>query len=184
MDTWTILKVFEWTKAHFEQKGLDSPRLDAELILAHVLKLQRVMLYARFDQPLAMEELAQIRALVARRARKEPMAYLLGTKEIWSLPLEVTPATLIPRPDTETLIEVSLKLLKDTPAPIIADVGTGSGAIALALAKELPAATVYAWRSRPRPGRWPNGTPPATSCTTCGSWPVTCSRAYRCRSKA
>lgn len=144
METWTILKVLEWTKGHFEQKGLESPRLDAELILAHVLKVQRVMLYARFDQPLSTEELAQIRALVARRARREPMAYLLGTKEIWSLPLEVTPATLIPRPDTETLIEISLKLLRGVEAPIIADVGTGSGAIALALAKELPAATVYA----------------------------------------
>lgn len=144
MEPWTILKVLDWTRGHFEQKGLESPRLDAELILAHVLKIQRVMLYARFDQPLAADELTQIRGLVARRARHEPTAYLLGSKEFWSLPLAVTSATLIPRPDTETLVEVALGLIREDAAPIIADVGTGSGAIALALAKERPTATVYA----------------------------------------
>ncbi|MCK6549142.1 peptide chain release factor N(5)-glutamine methyltransferase [Myxococcota bacterium] len=142
--TWTILGVLEWTKGHFEAKKLDTPRLDAELILGHVLGLQRVMLYARFDQPLGAEELAKIRSMVARRARGEPMAYIVGEREFYGLALEVTPAVLIPRPDTETLVDVALKLLADRARPVLADVGTGSGAIALALAHEKKDARVYA----------------------------------------
>jgi release factor glutamine methyltransferase len=144
LDTWTILKVLDWTRGHFEAKGLESPRLDAELILAEVLKIQRVMLYARFDQPLGGDELAKIRGLVARRAKREPLAYLLGKKEFWSLDFEVTPATLIPRPDTETLVEVALRRLKGRAAPRVADVGTGSGCVAIAIAKELADAQVSA----------------------------------------
>ena len=109
-DRWTILEVLDWTRKHFEQRGLESPRLEAELILAHVLGIQRVMLYARFDQPLGTPELDRIRPLVARRAKREPMAYLMGTREFYSLDFEVTPAVLIPRPDTETLIAVTTRL--------------------------------------------------------------------------
>jgi release factor glutamine methyltransferase len=142
--TWTILSVLDWTRGHFESKGIEPPRLDAEVILAHALGLQRVMLYAKFDQPLGAEELAKIRGLVARRARGEPIAYLTGEKEIWSMSLEVTPDVLIPRPDTETLIELCIERLKSAEAPRILDVGTGTGCIALALAKELPRAKVTA----------------------------------------
>lgn len=146
---WTILSVLDWTRTHFESKGLGSPRLDAELILAKVLGLQRVMLYARFDQPLRPEELAQIRALVARRSRREPMAYLLEERELYGLPFEVTPEVLIPRPDTELLIDVALELLRGVEAPSIADVGTGSGCVAIVLAKELPTARVEASDTSP-----------------------------------
>src|SRR5262245_55389974 len=106
--------------------------------------MQRVMLYAKFDQPLSQDELAGIRALVARRARGEPVAYVTGEKEIWSMTFEVTPDTLIPRPDTETLIELCVARMKEVDAPVIADVGTGTGCIALALAKELSSARVSA----------------------------------------
>lgn len=142
--SWTILSVLDWTRTHFEAKQLSSPRLDAELILGHALGLQRVMLYAHFDRPLGQEELGKIRALVARRARGEPMAHLLGEKELWSMSFEVSADVLIPRPDTETLIELCVARLKNVEAPVLADVGTGSGCIALALAKELPRAQMYA----------------------------------------
>lgn len=141
---WTILGVLDWTKSHFESKKLDTPRLDAELILGHVLGLQRVMLYARFDQPLGGEELTKIRGMVARRARGEPMAYIVGEREFYGVELEVTPAVLIPRPDTETVVDVTLGLLEGHEHPVIADVGTGSGAIALALAKTKSDVKVYA----------------------------------------
>src|SRR5687768_3001529 len=109
--TWTILAVLDWTRGHFEGRGIETARLDAEVILAHVLGIQRVMLYARFDQPLAAEELARIRELVARRARGEPVAHLLGEREFYSMAFEVTAAVLIPRPDTETLVDVAIAAL-------------------------------------------------------------------------
>lgn len=139
---WTILSVLDWTRGHFESLGLETPRLDAEVILAHALGTSRVMLYARFDQPLQPEELAKIRSLVARRARREPIAYLTQEREIYSMAFEVSPAVLIPRPDTETLIEACLAGLTGVEAPRIVDVGTGSGCIALVLAKNLPSADV------------------------------------------
>jgi release factor glutamine methyltransferase len=142
--TWTILAVLDWTRGHFEAKGIDSPRLDAEVLIAHALKLPRVMLYARFDQPLSPEERAKIRELVARRARGEPIAYIMGTKEIYSLELEVTSDVLIPRPDTETLIEIAIARARALPAPSIADVGTGSGCIAVAVARNVEKARVWA----------------------------------------
>jgi release factor glutamine methyltransferase len=142
--TWTILKVLEWTTAHFRDKGLLSPRLDAEVLIAHVLDRPRIELYTRFDQPLSADELVKIRNLVARRAKHEPVAHLVGEREFWSLAFEVTPDVLIPRPETETLVEAALEILKQHSAPVIVDVGTGSGCIAIALAHALPSATVWA----------------------------------------
>ncbi|MEE2904614.1 MAG: peptide chain release factor N(5)-glutamine methyltransferase [Myxococcota bacterium] len=144
-ETWTILRVLDWTRGFFESKGIESARLDAELIISHVLNVQRVMLYAHFDRPLDPSELAHIRELVKRRSKHEPVAYLLGSKEFWSLDFEVNKNVLIPRPDTEVLIEVCLDLLKDSEAPRLADVGTGSGCIAVALAHELKNSTVDAF---------------------------------------
>lgn len=139
---WSILEILEWTRGHFDSKGLPGARLDAEVLLAHVLGLKRVMLYAKFDQPLEGTELDQMRNLVARRARGEPVAYLIGRREFWSLDLEVSPDTLVPRPDTETLVEVALDHQRE--AKVVVDVGTGSGAVAMALATELKGAHVYA----------------------------------------
>ncbi len=149
MKTWKILEVLDWTKGHFESKGLDSPRLDAEVLIAYALSLPRVMLYAKFDQPLVDDELARIRELVARRARGEPVAYLVGEREFWSKTFAVSPEVLIPRPDSETLVELGRAAMKGRTAPIVVDVGTGSGCLAVALAGELPEARVYALELSP-----------------------------------
>lgn len=143
-ERWTILRTLQWVQGYFEEKGLPTARLDAEVIIAHVLKTERVMLYARFDQPLQPPELAEIKALVARRARREPIAHLVGQKEFWSLDLVVNGDCLIPRPDSETVIEVALERTQDIEVRRIVDVGTGSGCLALALATELKDAHVFA----------------------------------------
>jgi release factor glutamine methyltransferase len=145
--SWTILEVLQWTTARFQERGLSSPRLDAELLAAHAFGLTRVHLYTQFDRPLLPPELAAFRDLVKRRQAGEPVAYLTGRKEFWSLDLAVDARVLIPRPDTETAVEEALARLKERSTespPRIADVGTGSGAIALALAKSRPEATVVA----------------------------------------
>lgn len=139
---WSILEILDWTRGHFEKHSVPGPRLDAEVLLAHVLGLKRVMLYAKFDQPLEPSELEAMRNLVARRARGEPVAYLVGRQEFWSLDLEVSADTLVPRADTETLVEVALDAKPD--AKVIVEVGTGTGAVALALATQLKTAQVYA----------------------------------------
>jgi len=144
--TWTILELLRWTKEHFEAKGIDTPRLDAELLLAHALGCDRLRLYVEFEKPVTPEERGAFRALVRRRAEERvPVAYLTGVREFWSLPLAVTPDVLIPRPDTETLIEAVLARLPGRDAELsVLDLGTGSGAIALALARELPQARLTA----------------------------------------
>ena len=140
--TWTILGVLNWTAERFARAGFASPRLDAELILGHALELERIQLYAQHDKPLAATELERIRALVRRRLAREPVAYLTGVREFWSLELAVSPAVLVPRPETELLVEVALRLARELDARMIVDVGTGSGAVALALARELPGVSV------------------------------------------
>src|SRR5690606_38397805 len=121
----------------------DSPRLDAELLLAHALGKPREHLYAWPDAILDSAVLARFEALLARRLAGEPVAYLRGRREFWNLQLAVSPAVLIPRPDTELLVELALDLLPATRQKV-ADLGTGSGAIALALASERPAWRVIA----------------------------------------
>ncbi len=120
----------------------ENPRLDAELLLANVLNSDRSKLYAHSDSQVAENTRAEFMALIERRAAGEPLAYLTGEKEFWSLSLQVTPATLIPRPETELLVALALE--RAAPDARIADLGTGSGAIAIALAKELPRATLVA----------------------------------------
>jgi len=121
-----------------------SPALDAEVLLAHVLAMDRGRLRARDAQPCPPAALARFRELVARRALGEPVAYLTGSKGFRDLELEVGPGVLIPRPETELLVELALRLCAGLDAPAVLDVGTGSGAIALALARECPGATVVA----------------------------------------
>jgi release factor glutamine methyltransferase len=141
---WAVLDVLRWTTAHFEKHGLASARLDAELLAAHAFAMSRIELYAHFDRPLGASELARYRDLVSRRLADEPVAYLLGHKEFWSLDLLVDPRVLIPRPDSETLVEEALDRVAAGASQRIADVGTGSGALALALAKERPEAQIFA----------------------------------------
>lgn len=118
--------------------GVETPRLDAELLLGHLLGKDRAWLRAWPERMLTADEQAAFESLVARRAAGEPVAYLTGRRGFWSLELKVTPATLIPRPDTETLVEWALALIPPDAAWPIADLGTGSGAIALALGRERP----------------------------------------------
>lgn len=108
---WTVLKLLTTTTEFFKKKGIPSARLDAELLMAETLRCSRVQLYTRFDQPLTPEELATVRGLVTRRGAREPVAYLLGRKEFWSLDFVVGPGVLVPRPDTEILVEEAIKLL-------------------------------------------------------------------------
>jgi release factor glutamine methyltransferase len=144
--TWTILELLRWTTEHFAKQGIASARLDAECLLAHALGVERLRLYVEFDKPLAAAERAGFRELVRRRAEQRvPVAQLVGRKEFWSLPLAVTPDVLVPRPETETLVEAALALAPERDAELcVLDVGTGSGAVALALAHERPRARVTA----------------------------------------
>lgn len=145
MSTWTTLSVLDWTSKRFTDAGIGGARLEAQLLLAQVLQCTRIQLYTAFDKPLGEDELAAYRALIKRRLAGEPVAYLLGEHEFWGLPLFVDPSVLVPRPDTETVIEVAKALLPEPARPRrVLDLCTGSGAIALALAKELPGATVIA----------------------------------------
>lgn len=135
-ESWTLLKLLRWISGYFTEKGIGSPRLDAELLLAHQLGLDRVGLYLNYDRPLTAAELERIRPLVRRRGQREPLQYLLGSTEFWSLQLLVTPAVLVPRADTEVLVEEALK--RCAANGVMLDVGTGSGAILISLLKELP----------------------------------------------
>ena len=144
--TWTILEVLRWTIGRFERLGIETARLDAELLAARAFARSRVELYTHFDQPLAEAELAGYRALVQRRLAGEPVAYILGRKEFWGIELSVDARVLIPRPDTETLVEQALEglaSLGSAPARV-SDIGTGSGALAIALKKERPGDEVFA----------------------------------------
>ena len=171
--SWTILAILRWTTDYFRSKGVSEARASAEILLAHTLSVSRLDLYLRYDQPLNPEELARFKALMVRRREGEPVAYLTGHREFWSLDIQVTPAVLIPRPETETLVAAALEVAESVgaglkPAPTIKEevsfydiaqkedppktenrkpktpsllgleVGVGSGAVVIALAKELP----------------------------------------------
>jgi release factor glutamine methyltransferase len=144
--TWTILELLRWTTEHFASRGIESARLDAECLLAHVLSVDRLRLYVDFEAPVGARDRAAYRELVRRRAdERVPVAQLVGEKEFWSLPLKVTRDVLAPRPETETLVTAALDLLPDRSAPaLVLDVGTGSGAVALAIAVERPRAQLVA----------------------------------------
>jgi len=141
---WTVGRLLTWTATWLTERGSDTPRLDAEVLLAHVRSCQRILLYTAFDQVVPEAERARFRELVRRRGAGEPVAYLVGSREFFSLPLEVSSAVLVPRPETEGLVVRVLDLCRSAEAPRIVDVGTGSGAVAIALAKNLPRAQVTA----------------------------------------
>jgi release factor glutamine methyltransferase len=142
---WTIIKLLKWTTSYFESRDIDGPRIEAEILLAHALQLQRIDLYLQYDQPLSTNELSQFKDFIRRRINREPVAYIVGSKEFWSMDFMVTKDVLIPRPETEFLVETALNLLPQdsasnptlTPKRIL-ELGTGSGAVVLALASMRP----------------------------------------------
>ena len=149
MKAWTIGELLKVSADYLKQKGIDSPRLSAEILLAHQLHLTRVKLYLQYDQPLSEQEVEGYRALIRRRLSREPIQYITGTQEFWSMEFIVNPSVLIPRPETEVLVEQAVSLLKENPnlgeeGVNLLDLATGCGALAVALACEFVKALIYA----------------------------------------
>ncbi len=136
---WRLLDLIREAARYLSGKGVASPRLDAEVLMAHVLGCRRIDLYLRHDQPLSAEEVDRFRVVLRRRSRREPVAYITGSREFCSFSFRVTPAVLIPRPETELLVEVALAFINEEargggrPMRVL-EIGTGSGAVALTLA--------------------------------------------------
>lgn len=167
-EDWNTLKLIRWTAEYFRKKGIPNPRLDAELLLARVLKCPRIDLYTQYEKRVPEKNRIQFRSYVERRAKREPLQYILGETEFWGLKIKVTPDVLIPRPETELLVEEALRIVGAGPracpdgpdtriqgqtrqgqpqrvAPTkILEIGTGSGCIAIALAKNIPGAKIIA----------------------------------------
>ena len=141
---WTVGRILEWTAQHLKKSGSDTPRLDAELLLAKARGCPRIQLYVQFNEVVPDAQRAVMRDLVRRRAQSEPVAHLVGHREFFSLDFAVSPDVLIPRPDTETLVLDLITHARRLPAPAILDVATGSGCIAIAAAVQVPAARVTA----------------------------------------
>ncbi len=144
---WTTQKLLQWMTRFFEQKNIDSPRLSAEMLLAHILGTERLKLYMDPHRPASELERATLRELVERAARHEPVEYLVGQCPFFAMMLNVSQDVLIPRPSTETLVEHVIQHNRRTPGfnrPAIADIGTGSGAVAVVLAKQIPGAHIIA----------------------------------------
>jgi len=139
-DEWTVRRIIDWTTAHLKKHGSETPRLDTEILLAQARGCRRIDLYTRIDDVLSERERTAMRDLVRRRAQSEPVAYLVGHREFFGLDFHVTPAVLIPRPDTETLVLELLDAAKPLASPRILDFGTGSGCIAIAAAVNLRSA--------------------------------------------
>ena len=146
-EPWTVRRLLEWTSGFFTRKEIDSPRLSSELLLAHVLNVPRIKLYTDYENPISDKQLTSFRELVRRAGEHEPIAYLTGRAWFFNLEFEVTSKVLIPRPDTETLVENVLQLARNTAgfeAPRVLDLCTGSGCIAAAIAHHLKNAIVVA----------------------------------------
>jgi len=166
MQTWTIQKLLNWIKEYLTDKGVDSPRLSAELLLSHVLRMKRIELYTQFDKLVAKEQLDRLHELVKRAGQNEPVAYLIGKTEFYSLQLNITPDCMIPRPETELLVERAIEFLRARPvrnstmgktmqkgrvsngarkgAQFVCDLCTGCGCIAVAIARNFPDVRIIA----------------------------------------
>jgi release factor glutamine methyltransferase len=145
MSDWTIQKLLTWITDYLTQRNVDAPRLSAELLLSHVLGLKRIELYTQYNQPVAQEQLDQLRGLVKRAGQHEPVAYLVGRTEFYSMEFDVTPDCLIPRPETELLVQRAIEFLRKRTGPqLVCDLCTGCGIIAVAIARNVPDAKVMA----------------------------------------
>jgi release factor glutamine methyltransferase len=147
-ESWTIGRLLTWTTDYLKRHGAESARLDTEVLLAQARGCERIQLYTAFDEPVSNEVRTAFRGFVQRRAAGEPVAYIVGRREFYSLAFHVEPGVLIPRPETEFVVVEALDRLRergpDASPATIADVGTGSGAIAVALAKHAPACRILA----------------------------------------
>ncbi|MBN2062572.1 MAG: peptide chain release factor N(5)-glutamine methyltransferase [Deltaproteobacteria bacterium] len=146
---WNIKNILEVTSEYLKKKAINNPRLSAELLLAHLLKKSRVALYLSFDQPLNEAEINEYRSLVMRCVAREPIQYITGKQEFWSMEFDVDKRVLIPRPESELLVEQVIALCGKTgsfeeQSPRILDMGTGSGAIAISIAQEIKNARIWA----------------------------------------
>lgn len=149
-ERWPIGRLLTWTTDFLKRRGSESARLDAEVLLAHVLGRERVQLYTHFDEEIEPTSRAAFRELVRRRAEGSPVAYLVGRKEFYSLPLKVSPAVLIPRPDSEFVVVEYLAAFKERGRTVAVDVGTGSGCLALACAQQHKISRFYATDMSPQ----------------------------------
>ena len=151
--TWTVRRILEWTTGFFTRKNVDPPRLSAELLLSHVLAVPRIKLYTDYERPLSEKELGTYRELVRRATEQEPIAYLTGKAHFFNLEFEVSRDVLIPRPDTETLVENVLQFVRHQAgfeSPRVLDLCTGSGCIAAAIAYHVKSSVVTATEISPK----------------------------------
>jgi release factor glutamine methyltransferase len=146
-ETWTVRALLVWAREWLAKKGVESPRLDAELLLAHALGCSRTRLYVDFDKPLSPEDLARVKPLLQRRAQREPVAYILGFREFYGRPFRVRPGVFIPRPETELLVQLAVQALR--PSSRVLDLCAGSGAVGISIAAELADAQVHLVESSP-----------------------------------
>lgn len=146
-ENWTVIKLLDWASPYLEKYGITTPRLDAELLLARVLSCDRIDLYLNYDQPTSATERAVFKKLLIRRREREPIAYILGEKEFWSLPFRVNSKVLIPRPETEHLVEAAITIINQYyPAGgTVVDLGAGSGNILLSIAHHFQAHAGLNW---------------------------------------
>jgi release factor glutamine methyltransferase len=145
METWTIQRLLNWIRGHFAEHNVDSPRLSAELLISHVLGVKRIDLYTQFDKIVSQNHLDRLHELVKRCGEHEPLAYLIGRTEFYSLDIKVTPDCMIPRPETELLVERAIELVrKREGTQFVCDLCTGSACIAVAIAKNCPNAHIAA----------------------------------------
>ena len=151
-DVWTIKRILEWTTEYFKRENIESPRLNAELLLAHILGKTRLQLYPEFDRPLPPGELTLFKKIIIKRSHHIPLSYLTGEQDFMGLRLKIDENVYIPRPETEILVEEALKTIRNIDFEedkargdfIIVDLGTGSGNIAIKLAVELEKSKIYA----------------------------------------
>jgi release factor glutamine methyltransferase len=145
-ERWTVLKLLKWTQGYLGKKNIPNPRLESELLLSHILGFDRVGLYLNYDMTLSPGELERFRGVIERRIAGEPLQYITGYQEFWSIRFRVDPSVLIPRPETEVLVEEALRLidLEGWHEPRIVEMGTGCGAIAISIAKSIPSTRIIA----------------------------------------